>query len=89
VVVEVRDYGPGISALHRAHLFVPGFSTKRDRSGFGLSLARRIVSAHRGWIEVGAADGPGTVVRVVLPTDLHGLPALLEPPPLLPTQAWS
>jgi signal transduction histidine kinase len=83
VVVEVRDYGPGISALHRAHLFVPGFSTKRDRSGFGLSLARRIITAHRGWIEVSAADGSGTMVRVVLPTDLHGLPALLEPPPLI------
>ena len=38
--------------MHRAQLFVPGFSTKRERSGFGLSLARRIVSTHRGWIEV-------------------------------------
>jgi len=78
VVFEVRDYGPGITALHRAQLFVPGFSTKRERSGFGLSLARRIVSAHRGWIELEPAPGRGTIVRVVLPTDLHGLPALLD-----------
>jgi signal transduction histidine kinase len=78
VVFEVRDYGPGISAGHRAQLFVPGFSTKRERSGFGLSLARRIVSAHRGWIELEPAPDHGTIVRVVLPTDLHGLPALLD-----------
>lgn len=78
VVFEVRDYGPGISAMHRAQLFVPGFSTKRERSGFGLSLARRIVSAHRGWIDVTPAPERGTIVRVVLPTDLHGLPALLD-----------
>jgi signal transduction histidine kinase len=83
VVLEVRDYGPGISSLTRSHLFMPGFSTKRDRSGFGLSLARRIVTAHRGWIEVASAEGRGTVVRVVLPSDLHGLPALLEPPTVL------
>jgi signal transduction histidine kinase len=78
VVLEVRDYGPGITAGHRAQLFVPGFSTKRERSGFGLSLARRIVSAHRGWIELAPAPERGTIVRVVLPTDLHGLPALLD-----------
>lgn len=78
VVLEVRDYGAGISAMHRAQLFVPGFSTKRERSGFGLSLARRIVSAHRGWIDVAPAPERGTTVRVVLPTDLHGLPALLD-----------
>ena len=81
MVFEVRDYGPGISALHRAQLFVPGFSTKRERSGFGLSLARRIVTAHRGWIEVEPAPERGTRVRVVLPTDLHGLPALIEQSP--------
>jgi len=78
VVFEVRDYGSGISAMRRAQLFVPGFSTKRERSGFGLSLARRIISAHRGWIEVEPAPERGTIVRVVLPTDLHGLPALLD-----------
>lgn len=78
VVFEVRDYGSGISAMRRAQLFVPGFSTKQERSGFGLSLARRIVSAHRGWIEVEPAPERGTIVRVVLPTDLHGLPALLD-----------
>jgi len=78
VVFEVRDYGPGISTLGRAQLFVPGFSTKRERSGFGLSLARRIISAHRGWIEVEPAPDRGTIVRVVLPTDLYGLPALLD-----------
>ncbi len=80
VALEVRDYGAGISALHRAQLFVPGFSTKRDRSGFGLSLARRIASAHRGWIVVEPASQRGTVVRFVLPADLHGLPALLDEP---------
>lgn len=78
VVFEVRDYGSGISVGLRAQLFVPGFSTKRERSGFGLSLARRIISAHRGWIELEPAPERGTIVRVVLPTDLHGLPALLD-----------
>ncbi len=78
VVLEVRDYGPGISALHRAQLFVPGFSTKRDRSGYGLSLARRIASAHRGWMVVEPAADRGTVVQFVLPADLYGLPALVD-----------
>lgn len=79
-MLEVRDFGPGFSALGRARLFVPGFSTKRDQRGFGLSLARRIVTAHRGWLVVEAAPDVGTLVRMVLPADLHGLPALLDEP---------
>lgn len=88
-ILEVRDFGPGIHALHRAHLFAPGFSTKRDRRGFGLSLARRIVRAHRGWLVVEPAPDRGTTVRLVLPADLHGLPALLDQPLLLSAEEIS
>ncbi|MDY0004501.1 MAG: ATP-binding protein, partial [Polyangia bacterium] len=80
VILEVRDFGPGILALHRAQVFSPGFSTKRDRRGFGLGLARRIVTAHRGWLVVEPAKGRGAVVHIVLPADLHGLPSLLDQP---------
>jgi signal transduction histidine kinase len=46
---------------------VPFYSTKRGGSGLGLALVREIVEAHGGRITLGAREGGGTVVTLVLP----------------------
>lgn len=55
----VEDDGPGIDARTAGRIFAPGFSTKRDRSGFGrglgLDVVRRAVTARGGSIEVGTS----------------------------------
>ncbi|MEW5763173.1 MAG: two-component system sensor histidine kinase AtoS [Bacillota bacterium] len=68
IVVRVRDTGVGIAQEHMKHLFQPFFSTKEKGTGLGLALAREIVEAHGGHIEVTSAVGKGTTVTIFLQT---------------------
>ena len=48
VEVSVRDTGPGLRADIIGRLFAPFVTTKAHGLGIGLTIARRIVDAHRG-----------------------------------------
>jgi len=63
----VSDDGPGLTDQQRAQLFVPGFTTKTNGSGLGLTIVERIVSDHQGTIEVESAPGSGTSFVIQLP----------------------
>lgn len=67
VAIEISDNGAGIpkEILHR--VFDPFFSTKPKGTGMGLSIARKIVQAHKGTMEIESEVGRGTRVRIVLP----------------------
>jgi two-component system sensor histidine kinase HydH len=67
VVIEIEDSGKGIPPERLSRIFQPYFSTKEKGTGLGLSIAYRIVSDHRGKIEVTSEVGKGTVFTVKLP----------------------
>lgn len=54
--IAVRDNGPGLSVNARQSVFEPFFTTKTKGTGLGMAIARQIVDAHGGQIELGAAD---------------------------------
>ena len=64
--VDIWDSGPGIPRDRLVKVFDPFFSTKRDGTGLGLSVARQIVTAHAGSIEIDSAVDAGTTVTVKL-----------------------
>ncbi len=68
-VVRVSDTGKGISPGHMKRLYEPFFTTKGPGlgAGLGLSLARNVVVAHGGTIDVQTEVGVGTAVTVRLP----------------------
>ncbi|HEV2349611.1 MAG TPA: ATP-binding protein [Terriglobia bacterium] len=66
-LISVKDEGQGIRAEHLANIFRPFFSTKKNGTGLGLSLAHRIVDAHGGRIEVASVPGRGTEFNLWLP----------------------
>ena len=59
VTIQVTDSGSGVPADIKDSVFLPFFTTKRDGTGVGLSLARQIMLAHGGAISVENAP-PGT-----------------------------
>lgn len=66
VVLEIADNGPGLSAAAHENLFKMNFTTKREGSGLGLVMVKRIVEEHGGSIEVESEIGQGTRFRIVL-----------------------
>jgi two-component system nitrogen regulation sensor histidine kinase GlnL len=67
LTVRVGDTGPGIAEEHRDKLFYPFFTTKKQGSGVGLSMAKKIVDSHRGLIDVDSRPGAGAVFTVRIP----------------------
>jgi len=71
-VVSVRDRGLGISAEEQERIFEPFRRTRSAQTaargaGLGLAVARRIVEAHAGRIDVESVPGKGSTFRVRLP----------------------
>jgi heavy metal sensor kinase len=70
-IIEVADTGIGIPPEHLPHIFKRLYTVDPARSsggaGLGLSIARQIVQAHRGRIEVQSEMGNGTKFTVYLP----------------------
>jgi len=68
--VTVSDHGPGIEKKDLNNVFEPFFRTdatsKIKGYGIGLSLSHRILSIHKGRVELESAPGKGTLVKVVL-----------------------
>lgn len=70
VVFEVTDRGMGIAERDLPRVFEPFFRAERSRSrgtggvGLGLTLAKRIVEAHGGRIDLDSGPGGGTRARV-------------------------
>src|SRR5213594_3843736 len=69
VALVVHDTGPGMPPDVLEKLFQPFFTTKpkEQGTGLGLALAKSVVNAHGGTIEVESELGQGTTFTVVLP----------------------
>jgi len=70
-VVEITDTGPGIDERDLPFIFDKFWQRAGQRgmggTGLGLTLAKRIVEAHGGRIEVKSRPGVGTTLAVILP----------------------
>ena len=70
---EVVDRGIGIATADMPNIDNSFFRSERSRSretggvGLGLTLAKRIVEAHGGTIEITSSVGKGTRARVWIP----------------------
>jgi two-component system, NtrC family, nitrogen regulation sensor histidine kinase NtrY len=73
LLIEVEDDGPGIA--HTENLFVPFFTTKEGGSGIGLVLARQIIEAHGGSLQLAnKEESRGAISRVRLPVGSRSHP---------------
>jgi PAS domain S-box-containing protein len=71
--VEIQDSGEGISQEDLPHIFDRFYRADKARQtdnggfGLGLTIAKKIITAHRGEIEVKSEPGQGSTFRVRLP----------------------
>jgi signal transduction histidine kinase len=67
VEVTVADDGTGIAPEHTGRLFQPYFTTKKNGTGLGLFVTRKLVGEHGGHVEFHSEPGQGAMFRVRLP----------------------
>jgi hypothetical protein len=69
VEVSVADTGAGISEEDLGRIFIPFFTTKSDWKGTGLGLAvvHRVITDHKGTIDVDSEEGKGAKFTFRLP----------------------
>jgi two-component system sensor histidine kinase TctE len=69
----VADDGPGIPTEDRERIFQRGYRLRQHAAiageGIGLAVVKEVVNQHGGSIVVRAADGGGTIFKVLLPQD--------------------
>jgi signal transduction histidine kinase len=68
-LISVKDNGKGISPDALPKIFRPFFTTRKEGTGLGLSLANGIVQSHGGKIEASSTLGQGTQFRIHLPIE--------------------
>jgi len=67
IKVEVEDTGKGIDPENLHNIFNPFYSTKESSLGLGLPMVHRIITSHRGQIEVDNHPGKGVNFIITLP----------------------
>lgn len=74
VLIDVRDTGPGMGQGLLDHVFVPLYRGNnhthlQSGMGLGLTIAKELIAAHGGQIEVSSQLGTGSTFTVRLPRD--------------------
>ncbi len=73
ILVEISDNGIGIAPEHHEKVFHEFYRIDPARTnrglGLGLSIARRVVEMHNGYIQLDSRLDEGTTFRVILPRD--------------------
>jgi len=66
-ILNIRDTGAGISPELVPKIFDPLFTTKSRSMGMGLFVAKRLVEAQGGRLNINSVMGKGTVAIVRMP----------------------
>ena len=65
VIIQVANDGAPIPVSAQEQIFVPFYTTKKEGSGIGLSLARQIMRQHNGTIDLVRSDVNQTVFHLI------------------------
>jgi len=67
LIITVKDHGSGMDKETLEKLFTPFFTTKKGGNGLGMSIAKKIIEAHKATIRIESGHGKGTEATVVVP----------------------
>ncbi len=66
-VITISDTGTGMTPEKQARIFEAYYSSRKGGSGLGLSISKKIITAHKGTIKVNSVIGKGTSFTIELP----------------------
>lgn len=69
--IIIKDNGCGISEEHLSRIFEPFVTSKQNGTGLGLPIARRIIHAHHGTLDVSSVQNVHTTFHITLPVQKH------------------
>ncbi|OGF51696.1 MAG: hypothetical protein A2044_06740, partial [Candidatus Firestonebacteria bacterium GWA2_43_8] len=67
IEISITDNGQGISEENIDKLFRPFFTTKNKGTGLGLSVCKKIITGHKGNINVKSKPGKGASFAITIP----------------------
>jgi len=67
--IAIEDQGTGIGESELSQVFKPGYSTKREGSGLGLFLARRVMESYGGSLRVVPRSEGGALFSMEIPLE--------------------
>ena len=63
----IKDNGCGMTEETLGKIFTPFYSTKQTGTGIGLSICKKIVEEHDGYMDIGSYPDKGTTVTICFP----------------------
>jgi two-component system nitrogen regulation sensor histidine kinase GlnL len=66
-VVDIEDNGSGIAQTDVERIFTPFYTSKKEGTGLGLSVSRKIIIDHGGTIKVSSTGRTGTTFSIYIP----------------------
>lgn len=73
VVITIQDTGGGIDRDAEDKIFSPFFTTKKEGTGIGLAVVKKLVEENRGTIEVRSTVNKGTTFIISFPVESEGV----------------
>lgn len=74
IILEVRDHGPGVTDDSKQKLFERFYRADKSRSrssggsGLGLSIVKKLMNAHHGYVKAINTPGGGLTMRLAFPS---------------------
>ncbi|TFG35587.1 MAG: HAMP domain-containing histidine kinase [Desulfobacterales bacterium] len=71
MTIEISDQGDGIPKERQDDIFTPFVITKKEGTGLGLPIVKKVIEAHAGSIKVSENSAKGVTFRITIPLTPH------------------
>jgi signal transduction histidine kinase len=67
LIIRIADKGLGMDKETLENIFTPFYTKKKEGTGLGMPIAKKVIESHKGKIHIDSKLGVGTEVRIELP----------------------
>jgi len=71
IIIEVIDRGEGIPKERQEEIFTPFVTTKKEGTGLGLPIVKKVIESHKGSIVINNNSEKGVTFRITIPVAVN------------------